>query len=195
MATATMNTGVMTAPNAAPMPPATTSGTALATAPGSAPGTAGAPANALSPWRTLGIEETLRNVVNQPSVRRVLPLIMMLVVMVWVVLTGMPMAPVAARIVAAVVSAAKPWTGFILTILWPRVLIMRQPPIAVPAAITNAQDTIIQLSMSFSPPPGCKNSSQLGRLSKVPEACALKIAKAIIPMVFCASLVPCAKPI
>jgi flagellar M-ring protein FliF len=82
MATATMNTGVMTAPNAAPMPPATTSGTALATAPGSAPGTAGAPANALSPWRTLGIEETLRNVVNQPSVRRVLPLIMMLVVMV-----------------------------------------------------------------------------------------------------------------
>ncbi len=83
MATATMNTGMMTASNATPMPPATTNGTALANALGAAPSSAGAaPSNALSPWRTLGIEETLRNVINQPSVRKVLPLIMMLVVMV-----------------------------------------------------------------------------------------------------------------
>ena len=56
------------------------------------------------------------------------PTPMMEVVIVCVVLTGMPKAPVVAKMVAAVVSAAKPCTGFILTILWPSVLIMRQPP-------------------------------------------------------------------
>jgi flagellar M-ring protein FliF len=76
-----MNTGMMTAPQAGPMTPATTNSMALATAPGGAAG-AGAAPNMLSPWRALGMEETLRNVVNQPSVRRVLPLIVMLVVIV-----------------------------------------------------------------------------------------------------------------
>ena len=82
-ASATMNTGMMTAPQAAPMTPATTTNNSmtLATAPGGAAGAAAAP-NMLSPWRALGMEETLRNVVNQPSVRRVLPLIVMLLVMV-----------------------------------------------------------------------------------------------------------------
>ena len=80
-ASATMNTGMMTAPQAGPMTPATTNSMALATAPGGAAG-AGAAPNMLSPWRALGMEETLRNVVNQPSVRRVLPLIVMLVVIV-----------------------------------------------------------------------------------------------------------------
>lgn len=77
-----MNSGMMTAPQAASMPPATNNSTAVATTSAGAAGAGGAAPNALSPWRTLGLEDTLRNVVNQPSVRRVLPLIVMLVVIV-----------------------------------------------------------------------------------------------------------------
>ena len=38
-------------------------------------------------------------------------------------------------IVAAVVSAAKPWTGSSFTTFWPIVLMIRQPPAAVPSEI------------------------------------------------------------
>ena len=41
-------------------------------------------------------------------------------------------------IVAAVVSAAKPWTGSSLTTCWPIVLMIRQPPAAVPSEIAVA---------------------------------------------------------
>ena len=41
-------------------------------------------------------------------------------------------------IVAAVVSAAKPWTGSSLTTFWPIVLMIRQPPAAVPSEIAVA---------------------------------------------------------
>ena len=41
-------------------------------------------------------------------------------------------------IVAAVVSAAKPWTGSSLTTRWPIVLMIRQPPTAVPSDIAVA---------------------------------------------------------
>ena len=83
-ATATMNNGMMTVPSnagavAAPAP-APAGSMALTTA----PGTDGAPlgGNGLSVWQTLGMSDTFRQVLQQPSVRRVLPLIMMLVVLV-----------------------------------------------------------------------------------------------------------------
>ena len=84
-ATASMNTGMMTLPTGAESAPApaTTNNTgsmALATAPGAqaaAPGNTG-----LNVWQTVGVSENLRRVLNQPSVRRVLPLIVMLVVLV-----------------------------------------------------------------------------------------------------------------
>src|SRR5512135_2745674 len=69
--------------------------------------------------------------------------------MAWVVETGMPKWAAVNRTVAAVVSAANPWTGWSLTILWPIVLMMRQPPAAVPAHMVRAQRTLIQTAMSW----------------------------------------------
>src|SRR5690606_37829615 len=68
--------------------------------------------------------------------------------MLCVVDTGIPSDDAARITEAALVSAAKPWIGCSLTSLWPSVLMMRQPPAAVPAAITSAQLTLIQVSMS-----------------------------------------------
>ena len=47
-------------------------------------------------------------------------------------------------IVAAVVSAANPWTGSSFTTLWPIVLMIRQPPAAVPREIAVAATRITQ---------------------------------------------------
>src|SRR5690554_1810689 len=117
--------------------------------------------------------------------------------MLWVVETGMPSADAPRITDAALVSAAKPWIGCSLTSLWPRVLMMRQPPAAVPAAITSAQVTLIHRSM---PPSarassdGCRKPSTHGRLSRVPAASALIRVRATMPMVFWASFMPWAKP-
>src|SRR5207342_3434996 len=113
---------------------------------------------------------------------------MIAVEMLCVVDTGMPSCAAITRMVADAVSAAKPLIGCSLTILCPSVLMMRQPPLAVPAAITSAQLNTIQESMSVLPPSGCMKDSHDGSESSVPAACAEKIASAITPMVFCASL-------
>ena len=84
-ATATMNTGMMTVPDNSGAVAAPNTSTALATTPGSAG--AAAPATGLSTWQTVGMSETFRQVLNQPSVRRVLPLIVMLIVLVMFALT------------------------------------------------------------------------------------------------------------
>ena len=47
-------------------------------------------------------------------------------------------------IVAAVVSAANPWTGSSFTTRWPIVLMIRQPPAAVPSEIAVADTRITQ---------------------------------------------------
>src|SRR5687768_6645027 len=117
--------------------------------------------------------------------------------MLCVVETGMPSADAAMITDAALVSAAKPLIGCSFTSLWPSVLMMRQPPAAVPAAITMAQVNLIQRSMSlFSSAfrEGCRNASHDGRLSSVPADCAPTSASAMMPIVFCASFMPCAKP-
>jgi flagellar M-ring protein FliF len=84
-ATAAMNTGVMTAPNTSANTPANVSNnTSLANAPGAnGAGSATDAGNGdLSPWRMQGMSETFKTVVSQPAVRRVLPLIVMLAVLV-----------------------------------------------------------------------------------------------------------------
>src|SRR5690606_12703914 len=80
--------------------------------------------------------------------RLAVPTPMIAVEMLCVVDTGMPSDDAARITEAALVSAAKPWIGCSLTSLWPRVLMIRQPPAAVPAAITMAQVNLIQVSMS-----------------------------------------------
>ena len=83
-ATATMNNGMMTMPansGAVSAPaPAPKGSTALTTPTGTQD--ANVPGTGLSPWQTLGMAETFTKVLNQPSVRRILPLIVMLAVMV-----------------------------------------------------------------------------------------------------------------
>jgi hypothetical protein len=74
---------------------------------------------------------------------------MIAVDMLCVVETGMPSFAAITRIVAEAVSAAKPLIGCSFTILWPSVLMIRQPPLAVPAAITSAHASTTQVSMSF----------------------------------------------
>ncbi len=76
-----MNTGMMTMPSGTESTPATTNGsTALATAPGADGAAQGN--TALSLWQTIGVSDNWRKVLNQPSVRRVLPLMVMLMVLV-----------------------------------------------------------------------------------------------------------------
>ena len=85
-ATASMNTGLMTSPQASNNTPANlpangSGSTALANAPGAnGNGTTNATSvgGMLSPWRTQGMADTFKTVINQPAVRKVLPLIIML---------------------------------------------------------------------------------------------------------------------
>src|SRR3569623_1533370 len=65
-----------------------------------------------------------------------------------VVDTGITSEEAERMIVADAVSAANRWIGCSFTILWPRVLMMRQPPAAVPAAITWAQVSLIHVAIS-----------------------------------------------
>ncbi len=85
-ATAPMNTGLMTATNPQAQLPATSGSMALTSAPGegarAAPGAGG-----LSAWQSLGMSDNFTKVIQQPSVRRVLPFILMLVVVVIFALT------------------------------------------------------------------------------------------------------------
>src|SRR3546814_17544947 len=84
---------------------------------------------------------TMRSITPSRSARGFLakPTPMIAVEMLWVVDTGMPKWAASVRMVAELVSAAKPWIGCSLTILWPIVLMIFQPPAAVPSAITTAQ--------------------------------------------------------
>ena len=68
--------------------------------------------------------------------------------MTCVVETGIPKWAVPSRIVAAVVSAAKPWTGSSLATRWPIVCMIRQPPTAVPSDSAVADTMITQVGTS-----------------------------------------------
>src|SRR3954471_9984460 len=86
--------------------------------------------------------------------RRAAPTPMMAAEMLCVVETGIPRSEAAKMTVAELASAAKPLIGCSFTILWPRVLMIRQPPTAVPEAITRAQTILIQSAISISLPGG-----------------------------------------
>src|SRR5947207_11366870 len=91
----------------------------------------------------------------------------------WVVETGTPKWLAPRMIVAAVVSAAKPWTGSSFTTRWPIVRMIRQPPTAVPALIAVAATRMIGIGISL--------------VGMTPAA---KRARVMIPIVFWASLLP-----
>jgi hypothetical protein len=65
-------------------------------------------------------------------IRSLVPTPMIALEMTCVVETGMPKWEATMMIEAAVVSAAKPWTGSSFTTRWPIVFMIRQPPAAVP---------------------------------------------------------------
>ena len=67
---------------------------------------------------------------------------MIALAMTWVVETGAPKCDAPRMTVAAVVSAANPWTGSSLTTFWPIVFMIRQPPAAVPRLIAVAATRI-----------------------------------------------------
>ena len=75
---------------------------------------------------------------------------------------------------AAVVSAAKPWTGSSLTTLWPIVRMIRQPPAAVPSEIAVAEMRMTQ------------QRARRAR-SRTPAETS---ARVMMPIVFCASFEP-----
>src|SRR5271165_4157593 len=110
-----------------------------------------------------------------------------------VVETGMPSHVARAMTVAELVSAAKPLMGCSFTILWPSVLMMRQPPTAVPDAIVNAQDTLIHTAISIGLGAGSgvtRKEKMAGKWSNVPALVPPSSTRAMMPIVFWASLVP-----
>src|SRR5690349_21234974 len=123
------------------------------------------------------------------------PTPMMEAEMLCVVETGMPKNEATKITEAELASAANPLIGCSLTILGPRVLMMRQPPTAVPAAITRAQVTLIHSAISIDLPGAgsgvWRKESQPGRLANWPAFVAPSRTRAMMPMVFWASFVPC----
>ena len=121
--------------------------------------------------------------------------------MTCVVESGIPSSEAPVIVIAAAVSAAKPWTGCSFTILWPIVRMMRQPPAAVPAAIVTAQRTMIQNGTWSTPflafKVGLNHWAQDGAWagSKAPAPTPTMRAKVMMPTVFWESLEPCEKPI
>ncbi|MCY1464979.1 hypothetical protein D9M71_830680 [compost metagenome] len=70
-----------------------------------------------------------------------------------------------------------------------------QPPEAVPAAITTAQVSTIHIAIPLPAlASGCMKASHDGRSFNAPVASAPTRVMAMMPMVFCASLWPWAKP-
>ena len=78
-----MNTGVMTSPQGSDNLPATNAGaSSLATVPGAANKDGKTAGTSLSPWSTKGMSDSFSRVINEPTVRKALPLIVMLVAVV-----------------------------------------------------------------------------------------------------------------
>ena len=95
-------------------------------------------------------------------------------VIVCVVETGMPKLEARNSVIAPPVSAAKPPTGRSLVIFWPMVLTMRQPPNIVPSADRDV----------------AADDHPAGRLVACVVTPAAISSSQMMPMVFCASLLP-----
>ena len=99
---------------------------------------------------------------------------MMDVVMTCVVETGAPSAVMASIAIAEDVSATKPMTGFSFVTPSPTVRMMRPPPMEVPRAMVHAHMILTHTGM-----PAAGFASP-----------AVTRARVMMPMVFCASLLP-----
>ena len=88
--------------------------------------------------------------------RRVEPTPRIAELIVWVVETGTPSRLAASIIVAAAVSAAKPWIGRSCTTRSPIVRMIRQPPTEVPRPMASAAKRMIQVGTCQSLPPQCR---------------------------------------
>ena len=86
-----------------------------------------------------------------------------------------------------------------MTILWPIVRMIFQPPAAVPSAIVIAQSTMTQYGAWSTTPlalsSGFMNEAHSGWPLKAPEVVPTMSAKVMMPTVFWASLEPWEKPI
>ena len=109
-----------------------------------------------------------------PRGPRLDPTPMIALEMTCVVETGIPKWAVVNRIVAAVVSAANPWTGSRSATRWPIVRMMRHPPIAVPSDSAVAASTMTQVGTVTSGMTPAENR-----------------ARVMMPIVFWASFEPC----
>ena len=116
--------------------------------------------------------------------RLVVPTPIMAPAIVWVVLTGIPIAVALKSVMAPAVSALKPPMGFKWVSFTPMVLIIFIPPERVPKAMTDK----------------ASNCTQKGTLISVYgyryscTKCMFRVVynnMAIIPIVFCASFPPC----
>ena len=105
------------------------------------------------------------------------PTPMMAEEMTWVVETGAPRAVATKMTAAPEVSAANPCTGWRHRTFRPTVLMIRQPPAAVPSAMAAAHAATTQNGMGKDPPTGTTN----------PPATRAMVMR---PMVFWASLPP-----
>ena len=128
-----------------------------------APGMVSTQATAICPATP---QRTADNRLDEPTPR-------MEAEMTWVVLIGAPKKEAVKITPAADVSAEKPWTAWRWKILWPMVLIIRQPPVAVPRPMHRAQEICTQTGTVIA-----------GILWL------MKRARVMRPMVFCASFVP-----
>src|SRR5512137_3011054 len=109
----------------------------------------------------------------------VVPTPMMDVQMIWVVLTGIPRTDAPMIVEAPAVSAANPWTGRSLVILYPIVLTIRHPPESVPSAIAAWAARITH-----------NGTGRWFGSTDVPKYPMEKRSGTMIPMVFWASFVP-----
>src|SRR6476469_6548690 len=108
------------------------------------------------------------------DIRSLEPTPMIALEITWVVETGIPKCDAVRMIDAAVVSAAKPWTGSSFTTFWPIVLMIRQPPAAVPSEMAVAARTMTHNGIA-----------EFG--GRIPAAIR---ARVMIPIVFWASFEP-----
>ena len=108
---------------------------------------------------------------------------------VWVVETGIPASDVPINVSAAPDSAQKPLNGLSFVIRLPIVRTMRQPPVSVPRAMAAWAVRMIQTGISLR-----SDRYMKWKRDEVSAKTAFDATSrpAMMPIVFCASLAPCA---
>ena len=118
--------------------------------------------------------------------RSVAPTPLIAPAIVCVVETGMPKWDAMKREVAPAVSAQNPPYGRSLVMRWPIVFTIRHPPASVPSAMAACAQRITHIGMTSTVVMCRKRSGKSWNAT-----CAENGRPTTIPIVFCASLVPC----